>query len=120
VLFRSKVSGGEYMMRDKVKAYIAKHCQSQINDYTKKRDCEHTFVLYGHGYKCFRCSKYTGLNSELNDLIKKYYTVFHIDLTDVPRSEFHKDLKDWTGEYDVYMCKDLTAIPMLKRRRRKL
>jgi hypothetical protein len=107
-------------MKDKVKAYIAKSCQRRIDKETKCRDCEHTFVKYGHGYKCFRCGQYTGLDNELNDLIKKYYTVFHIDLTDVPRSEFHKDLKNWSGEFDVYLCKHLTAIPKLQNKRRKI
>jgi len=61
-------------MRNKIKLYITEQNIKQISNLTKQIMCKHQWKKNGFGYKCFKCNWYTGLDENLNIMIKKLYT----------------------------------------------
>jgi hypothetical protein len=54
-----------------VEALIKTRNERLINSLQKEINCVHTWNPYGMGYQCEHCNFYTGLNTELNQLIKQ-------------------------------------------------
>ena len=51
--------------------YVASTLKERIEGQLRIMVCKHSWQKYGFGYKCCSCGYYTGLDNELNELIKK-------------------------------------------------
>ena len=52
-------------------AYISKREHQVIKRKLKKAACRHQWKKFGYGYICRHCEYYTGMNTELNRIIRK-------------------------------------------------
>lgn len=50
---------------------ITRMLNKHKQEYEKITKCNHSFDKFGFGYKCENCGYYTGLFTELNELIEK-------------------------------------------------
>ena len=57
-------------MSNKSSLLVRIKLQKRVDDLKIKIDCDHDWQEYGHGYKCTKCNYYTGLDQEINDIIK--------------------------------------------------
>jgi len=51
--------------------YVACTLKERIEGLLRIMVCKHLWQKHGFGYKCETCGYYTGLDNELNELIKK-------------------------------------------------
>jgi hypothetical protein len=55
-----------------ISMFIIRHNTEAIHRKLKEMNCDHSWEIIGFGYKCNKCSYYTGQNSPLNELIKEH------------------------------------------------
>lgn len=54
---------------DLIQRYLCARALSVVTAHIRVALCDHEWVEYGHGYKCVKCKHYSGLNTEMNNLI---------------------------------------------------
>jgi len=62
-----------YIENNDVNMYIIEQRAESIANDLQIMLCKHVWEKHGYGYKCKKCSEYTGLNNELNSMIKKNF-----------------------------------------------